>query len=152
MKSLSGELYNISICGGKDFCNGLAVCKNNTGYGLSPAVIFDYNRDIIVLKFVNGTKCGSGKLFVYLNLHVQRYHPFCVFLNHLFLSLTTFEMNSYGLFDVLGMSAGLHSSEVQFVCDETAGIGEPTLIWVSFNNTACSFVLWQKKTRTRSYK
>ncbi|XP_043273533.1 uncharacterized protein [Venturia canescens] len=78
----SGEEYKINLCSGKSDCHGSAICASGNGYGTTSTVIFDYNRNVINLKFSNGDQCQTGR----------------------------------------------YSSEVYFICDETAGVGEPRII------------------------
>ncbi|XP_014472689.1 PREDICTED: cation-independent mannose-6-phosphate receptor isoform X2 [Dinoponera quadriceps] len=60
VKSKQGKEYGISICGGEKYCNGSAVCHEKNGYGSLGSVIFDYSRDDIKLKYINGSKCNDN--------------------------------------------------------------------------------------------
>lgn len=53
-----GKNYSISICGGKDHCNGSAVCQ---GYGTFSHVTFNYGNKSITLQDSNGTNCSNGE-------------------------------------------------------------------------------------------
>ncbi|CAK9820663.1 Cation-independent mannose-6-phosphate receptor [Anthophora plagiata] len=61
VKNKQDKEYSINICGGEKFCNGSAVCQGNNGYGSLTNVIFDYGRDVIKLKYSNGSKCVDSK-------------------------------------------------------------------------------------------
>ncbi|XP_046736027.1 cation-independent mannose-6-phosphate receptor isoform X2 [Diprion similis] len=55
----TGKNYSISICGGKDHCNGSAVCQGTNGYGTITNVMFDYDNKAIKLLYGNGSKCSN---------------------------------------------------------------------------------------------
>ncbi|XP_012235795.1 cation-independent mannose-6-phosphate receptor [Linepithema humile] len=60
VKSKQGKEYGISICGGEKYCNSSAICYGNNGYGSLGSVIFDYSRDDVKLKYMNGSKCRNN--------------------------------------------------------------------------------------------
>ncbi|XP_012260513.2 cation-independent mannose-6-phosphate receptor isoform X2 [Athalia rosae] len=51
--------WSINICGGKDHCNGSAICQGTNGYGTDLNVRFNYRTNVISLKYSNGTKCNN---------------------------------------------------------------------------------------------
>lgn len=73
VENKQGKKYSISICGGEKSCNGSAVCEGNNGYGTLANVIFDYGRDVIKLKYSNGSKCVNSKYITYILLNNNDY-------------------------------------------------------------------------------
>lgn len=73
VENKQGKKYSISICGGEKSCNGSAVCEGNNGYGTLANVIFDYGRDVIKLKYSNGSKCVNSKYTTYILLNNNDY-------------------------------------------------------------------------------
>ncbi|XP_012276339.1 cation-independent mannose-6-phosphate receptor isoform X2 [Orussus abietinus] len=59
VKGRNGKLYEVSICGSRH-CNGSVVCEGNNGYGSKTDVLFDHRRNVVTLKYSNGTKCTNN--------------------------------------------------------------------------------------------
>ncbi|XP_046409470.1 cation-independent mannose-6-phosphate receptor isoform X1 [Neodiprion fabricii] len=64
----TGKNYSINICGGKEHCNGSAICQGTNGYGTIRSVMFDYNSKAIKLVYGNGSTCSGDSYTSELSL------------------------------------------------------------------------------------
>lgn len=54
-------MYSINICNNENYCNGSAVCDDQSNdYGSLTNILFDYKHGDIKLEYLNGSQCDNG--------------------------------------------------------------------------------------------